>query len=79
MHYWETKGMQAWYFTEATKAIASMHPGHCLGALETLQYAGVEIYNVLIDPLYIKTHSEIAHQYGALKIFLMMTSGEMGQ
>ena len=27
----------------------------------------------------IKTHSEIAHQYGALKIFLLMTSGEMGQ
>ena len=28
-----------------------------------------------------KTHSEIAHQYGALpvKILLMMTSGEMGQ
>ena len=28
---------QAWYFTEATKAIASMPPGHCLGALEMLQ------------------------------------------
>ena len=28
--------------------------------------------------LYMKTHSEIAHQYGAFKIFLMM-SGEMGQ
>ena len=27
----------------------------------------------------IKTHSEIAHQYGAFKIFLLMTSGEMGQ
>ena len=26
-----------------------------------------------------KTHSEIAHQYGAFKIFLLMTSGEMGQ
>ena len=24
-------------------------------------------------------HSEIAHQYGAFKIFLMMMSGEMGQ
>ena len=29
---------QAWYFTEATKAIASVSPGHCLGALEMLQY-----------------------------------------
>jgi hypothetical protein len=29
--------------------------------------------------LYMKTHSEIAHQYGAFKIFLMVTSGEMGQ
>ena len=29
--------------------------------------------------LYMKTHSEIAHQYGAFKICLMMTSGEMGQ
>ena len=28
--------------------------------------------------LYMKTHSEIAHQYGAIKIFLLMTSGEMG-
>ena len=27
---------QAWYFTEATKAIASMPPSHCLGALEML-------------------------------------------
>lgn len=26
---------QAWYFMEAT--IASMHPGHCLSALEVLQ------------------------------------------
>ena len=26
-----------------------------------------------------KTHSEIAHQHGAFKICLMMTSGEMGQ
>ena len=25
---------RAWYFTEATKATASMPPGHCLGALE---------------------------------------------
>ena len=28
---------QAWYLTEATEAIASMPPGHCLGALEMLQ------------------------------------------
>ena len=28
---------QAWYFTEATKAIASMPPGHCLGGLEMPQ------------------------------------------
>ena len=27
----------------------------------------------------IKTHSEVAHQYGAFKIFLLMTPGEMGQ
>ena len=30
--------MQAWYFTEATKAIVSMPPGQCLGALEMLQF-----------------------------------------
>ena len=29
---------QAWYFTEATKAIASVTPGHCLGALKMIQY-----------------------------------------
>ena len=29
--------MQAWYFTKATKTIASMPPGHCLGALEMIQ------------------------------------------
>ena len=28
---------QVCYLTEATKAIASMPPGHCLGALEMLQ------------------------------------------
>ena len=28
---------QARYFTEATKAIASVTPGHCLGALEMIQ------------------------------------------
>ena len=35
-------------------------------------------HNLCIE-LYMKTHSEIAHQYGAFKIFLMMPSGEMGQ
>ena len=29
--------MQARYFTEATKEIASMPSGHCLGALEMLR------------------------------------------
>ena len=29
---------QAWYFTEAMKVIASMPPGHCLGALAMLQW-----------------------------------------
>ena len=28
----------AWYFTEATKAIASMSPGHCIGALRRLMW-----------------------------------------
>ena len=28
---------QACYFTEAMKAIASINPGYCLGALEMLQ------------------------------------------
>ena len=28
---------QAWYFTEAMEAIASVAPGRCLGALEMLQ------------------------------------------
>ena len=31
------KTLLAWYFTEATKAIASMPPGHCLGALKMFQ------------------------------------------
>ena len=35
--------------------------------------------HTLCIELYMKTHSEIAHQYGAFKIFLMMMSGEMGQ
>ena len=29
--------LQAWYFKEATEAIASVAPCHCLGALEMLQ------------------------------------------
>ena len=29
--------IQAWHFTEATKAIAHMPSVHCLGALEMLQ------------------------------------------
>ena len=28
--------IQAWYFMEATEAIASMSPVHCVGALEKL-------------------------------------------
>ena len=36
-------------------------------------------HSILCKELYMKTHTEIAHQDGAFKIFLMMTSGEMGQ
>ena len=36
-----TLAVQAWYFTEATKAIAFMPPGHCLGALEALTFYSV--------------------------------------
>ena len=36
-------------------------------------------HRVIYIELYIKTYSEIAHQYGAFNILLMMTSGEMGQ
>ena len=35
--------------------------------------------HTLCSELYMKTHSEIAHQYSAFKIFLMMTSDEIGQ
>ena len=37
------------------------------------------LHNAQHRVVYIKTHSENAHQYGAFKIFLMMTAGETGQ
>ena len=33
----QQEGIQARFFTEATKVIASMPPGQCLGALEMIQ------------------------------------------
>ena len=42
---WYVACLQACYFMEATKMIASMPPGHCLGALKN---APVEIYNFFI-------------------------------
>ena len=50
--------------------------GSCINAAPPKMHT--LLHNASIE-LYMKTHSDIAHQYGAFKIFLMMTSGEMGQ
>ena len=49
--------LQAWYVTEATMAIASMPPGHCLGAL--FRFGGesfsVILYFRMIQKILLKT------------------------